>query len=279
MQHGEGTFSGAGGLKLYYQSWYPPQDCQPRATIVIVHGLGAHSGVFETIVCHLAARGYALYALDLRGNGRSPGQRGYINNWQEFRDDLTAFVAFVTAKEPSVPLFLVGHSLGGLAALDWSLYGEGETRGLIALSPTLGKVGVSPLRRAIARLLSRVWPRFTLDTGIDRSASSRDPAFIAESQGDPLRHARASARLATEFADALARVKARATDLKVPLLILHGSGDRVALPEGSRCFIEQVAAPDKELREYPEAYHEMHNDLNCREVLSDLERWLEAHLP
>jgi alpha-beta hydrolase superfamily lysophospholipase len=279
MQHGEGTFLGAGGLELYYQSWYPPQECQRRAILVIVHGLGAHSGLFEAIVEHFTAQDCALYAFDLRGNGRSPGQRGYINSWQEFRDDLTAFIAFVGAKEPGVPLFLLGHSLGALVALDWILAGEGKIRGLIVLSPTLGKIGVSPVRLAIARLLSRVWPRFTLDTGIDRSTSSRDPVFVAQSVGDPLRHARASARLATEFMEVLARVQGGATHLKVPLLILHGGGDRVALPEGSRSFFERVATPDKELHEYPGAYHEMHNDLNYREVLSDLERWLEAHLP
>ncbi|MDY7016063.1 MAG: alpha/beta hydrolase, partial [Cyanobacteriota bacterium] len=260
MRHCEGTFQGTGELNLYYQSWYPQGQLQ--AILVIVHGLGAHSGLFQNIVRHFSAKGCAIYAFDLRGNGRSPGQRGYINSWTEFRDDLTAFIAFVEAKEPRVPRFLLGHSLGALIALDWILYGEGRVRGLIVLSPTLGKIGVSPLRLAIARLLSRVWPRFTLDTGIDRATSSRDPAFVADSARDSLRHAQASARLATEFMDALTRVQAGATDLTVPLLVLHGGGDRVALPEGSRCFFEKVAAPDKVLYEYPGAYHEMHNDLN-----------------
>lgn len=276
IQHREGTFPGAGGLNLYYQSWHP--QGRTRAIAVIVHGLGAHSGLFGNIVRPLVAKNYAIYEFDLRGNGRSPGQRGYINDWSEFREDLGAFLRWVEDKEPYSPIFLLGHSLGAIASLDYVLRFPGRLRGIVALSPTLGRVGVSPFRLLLARLLSRVWPRFTLSTGLDLSASSRDPAVLAEFARDPLRHDKASARLATEFLATLAWIWQHSADLKIPLLILHGSGDRVALPEGSRLFFESVTYPDKELHEYPGAYHEMHNDLNAEEMVADLKNWLERHL-
>ncbi|MFM9159301.1 MAG: alpha/beta hydrolase, partial [Dolichospermum sp.] len=107
----EGKFSGVGGLDLYYQSWHPGGEV--RGILAIVHGLGGHSGLYKTIVEHLLPREYAVYALDLRGHGRSSGQRGYINTWTEFRDDLQAFLKLIQQQQPGYPIFLLGHSLGG----------------------------------------------------------------------------------------------------------------------------------------------------------------------
>jgi alpha-beta hydrolase superfamily lysophospholipase len=276
IQHFEGTFQGFEGLELYYQSWYPPG--QVRAILVIVHGLGAHSGLFGNLVRYLVPKNYAIYEFDLRGNGRSPGQRGYINCWSEFREDLSAFLRLIEGKEPHCPIFLLGHSLGAIASLDYILRFPRKARGIVALSPTLGKVGVSPFRLMLARLLSRILPRFSLSTGLDLSASTRDPIVLADYARDPLRHDQASARLATEFFETLSWIQDHSAELQVPLLILHGGSDRVALPEGSRLFFEKVTYPDKELHEYLGAYHEMHNDLNSEEMVADLENWLERHL-
>ncbi|MEH1936085.1 MAG: lysophospholipase [Nostoc sp.] len=280
VSHKEGTFQGVGGLDLYYQSWHP--EGKVRAILAIVHGLGGHSDRYSNVVQHLIPKQYAVYGLELRGHGRSPGQQGYINAWSEFREDLGAFLELIQTQQPGCPVFLLGHSLGAVIVLDYILrYPQQASvlQGAIALAPTLGKVGVSPIRVLLGKMLSRVWPRFTLNTGIDISAASRDQQILAAYVQDTLRHTRATARLATEFFTTVDWINVHAADWKLPLLILHGGADRVALPEGSDIFYQRVNCKDKLRIEYPGAYHDIQNDLNYPEVLADLEDWLERHLP
>ncbi len=276
MKHIEGTFKGSGGLSLYYQSWYP--HGQVQAIVAIVHGLGAHSGLFNNAVQYLISQAYGVYALDLRGHGRSPGQRGHINAWAEFREDLSAFSQRIQEQEPSCPCFLWGNSLGGAIVLDYALRFPRGLQGVIVTAPALGKVGVSPLKITIGRLLSQVWPRFSLKVGINYNTSSRDPSVVSAYAQDPLRHEYGSARLATEFFAAVDWIKSHASDLQIPLLLLHGSADQVVFPESSWAFCEQVTFPDKECHEYRGSYHDLHIDINYREVLTDIGNWLERHL-
>ncbi|MDZ8023554.1 MAG: lysophospholipase [Nostoc sp. DedQUE11] len=278
-QHKADTFEGVGKLKLYYQSWYP--QGKVKAILAIVHGLGAHSDRYNNLIQHFIPKQYAVYGFDLRGHGRSPGQRGYINRWSEFREDLRAFLELIKTQHPGSPIFLLGHSLGSVIVLDYALrYPQKASalQGVITLAPALGKVGVSKTRLVIGKLLSRVWPRFTLNTGLDLSAGSRDEKILAAYAQDSLRHTRASARLATEFFATVDWVNAHAADWQLPLLILHGGADRVTLPEGGKIFYQRVSSPDKLRIEYPGAYHELQSDLNYQEVLADLENWLERHL-
>ncbi|ARV59971.1 lysophospholipase [Nostocales cyanobacterium HT-58-2] len=276
MTHIEGTFIGAGGLNLYYQSWLP--QTQVRAIIAIVHGLGAHSGLFNNAVQHLIPQGYAIYAFDLRGHGRSPGQRGHINAWAEFREDLHTFLMRIQERTTGCACFVWGHSLGAVIALDYALHFPESVQGLILTAPALGKVKVPAFKIALGRMFSRVWPRFSLKVGIKRVASSRDPIVLAAHVQDPLRHEYGSARLATEFFAAQKWVQTHATDLQVPLLILHGSADSVTPPEGSLAFFEQVTFPDKERYVYQGDYHDLDLDINYQDVFADLENWLERHL-
>lgn len=277
MKHIEGNFKGYGGLNLYYQSWHP--QGQVQAVVVIVHGLGSHSGLFNNVVHYLVSQSYVVYALDLRGHGRSPGQRGYINAWAEFREDLSAFLQQIQEQEPSCPYFLWGNSLGGAIVLEYALRFSKGLQGVIVTAPALGRVGLSPLKISIGLLLSRVWPRFSLKVGIDHSAISRDQSVVSAYAQDPLRHDYGSARLATEFFAAADWINSHASDLQIPLLLLHGSADRVTFPESSWAFCERVTFPDKECYEYPGSYHDLHVDINYREVLVDIGRWLEQHLP
>ncbi|MBW4614079.1 MAG: lysophospholipase [Desmonostoc vinosum HA7617-LM4] len=279
IHHNEGTFEGFGKLNLYYQSWCPEDKI--RAILVIVHGLGGHSDRYGNIIQHLIPQKYAVYGLELRGHGRSPGQRGYINTWTEYREDLRAFLQLIQTQQPGCPIFLLGHSLGAVIVLDYGLRYVQQTprlQGVITLAPTLGEVGVPPIRILIGKLLSRVWPRFSLNTGIDLTNASRDEKVLAAYTQDTLRHTRATARLATEFFATVAWINTHVTDWQLPLLILHGGADRVALPEGSDIFYQQLTYPDKLRIDYPEAYHEIQSDLNYQQVLADLEDWLEKHL-
>jgi alpha-beta hydrolase superfamily lysophospholipase len=279
MHHHEGFFPGAGELNLYYQSWHP--QGQTRAILIIVHGLGGHSNLYANIVNHLIPKNYAIYSFDLRGHGRSPGKRGYINNWDEFRQDLQAFFKFITTQEPEYPYFLLGHSLGGVIVLDYILHFPQiakNLRGAIALAPSIGKVGISPMKMFLGKVLSRIMPSFSLSTGMEPHTASRDEQVVAAYTQDPLRHTRGTARLATEYLHTVADIQKRATEICTPLLIMHGGADQVALPEGSLAFFHKVTFLDKQFREYPETYHEIQSDINYPEVLANMEEWLEQHL-
>jgi alpha-beta hydrolase superfamily lysophospholipase len=275
--HQTGTFSSHDGTELFYQNWW--SDPPARGVVVMVHGLGGHSGLFDNVVTALAIGGYHLYALDLRGNGRSPGQRGHINHWAELRGDVGAFLDLINQSQPDLPKFILGHSVGGAVVLDYVLRHPAGLHGTIISNPTLGAVGISPLRFAIARLLSQVWPTFSLSTGVAGDTGARDPALCAEYAADPLRHATGSARLATEYMATADWIQTHAADLQVPLLMLQGGADRVSLPAGSRRFFDQVTFPDKTWKEYPESYHEIYDDRDRQIVLADLSHWLQTHSP
>jgi alpha-beta hydrolase superfamily lysophospholipase len=271
----EGTFAGHGQLQLFYRCWRPPR---PRALLVNLHGLGDHSGLYPSLADHFPPRGIALYAYDMRGNGRSPGQRAYVRSWEEYRGDLHAFLQQVREWEPGLPAFVLGNSLGGLVVLEYALQHPQGLAGVIAAAPPLGKVGVPPLLMALGRLLSRAVPRFSLQVGMDLAGLARDPVVVEAVLADPLFHRRGTARLSTEVVKTIAWVQTRAANLSVPLLLLHGSDDRMVPPDGSREFFAKVRYPDRQFREYPGAYHGLFADLGSELVLSDLERWLESHV-
>jgi alpha-beta hydrolase superfamily lysophospholipase len=275
--HRDGTFSGGDGLPLYYQTWQP-LSVRTRAILVNLHGLGDHSSLYPSIAAHFPARGIAVHAFDMRGNGRSPGQRGYVRRWEEYPADLHAFLSKVRGSEGILPMFLLGNSLGGLVVLDYALEHPEGLSGVVVAAPPLGKLGVPPYLMALGRIMSHIWPRFSLEVGMDLSGLARDPKVVEAVLADPFFHRRGTARLSTEVTRAIERVQTRAGDLAVPLLILHGSADRMVPPEGSRAFFTKVRYPDREFREYLGAYHGLFADVNQLEVLGDLERWLESRL-
>lgn len=279
IQHHEGFLPGKEGLRLHYQGWQP--DGPAKAVLAIVHGLGGHSGLFGNVVQQLVPHQYAVYAIDLRGHGRSDGLQGHVDHWSDFRADLEVLLQWVAEQEPNCPQFLLGHSLGGLVVLEYVLRQTEDVAlaGVIAVAPALGQVGVSSVRLTIGQILSQVYPRFRLKTGIDLKTASRDPAVVERYAHDPLRHEFGSARLVIEFAKTLDWVHHHASEWHVPLLILHGGADQVTDPDGGKRFCQSITFPDKEWREYPEMYHELQNDIGYEQVLSDLEAWLDRHLP
>jgi alpha-beta hydrolase superfamily lysophospholipase len=272
----EGSFRGAGGLSLFCRVWRPTGPA--RAALINLHGLGDHSGLYPTLVEYCTDRGIVVHAPDLRGNGRSPGQRGFVRRWEDFREDLRAFVTRVRAEEAGLSLFLLGNSLGGLIALDYAIHYPDGLRGVIAAAPPLGRLGVPGPLMALGRVLSRVWPRFALRTGMDLSGLARDPAVRETVLTDPLFHRYGTARLSTEVVKTIASVQAAAPRFPLPVLILHGGSDRMVAPDGSRAFIARVGHPDHELREYPGGYHVLFADLDRERVLADLERWVVSRL-
>jgi alpha-beta hydrolase superfamily lysophospholipase len=272
----EGWFAGAGGLSLFRRTWRPAGPA--RAVVINVHGLGDHSGLYPLLVAHFTSRNLAVHSYDVRGNGRSPGQRAWVERWAEYREDLGHFVAMVRREEPGLPIFLLGNSLGGLIVLDYASHAPEGIRGVIAASPPLGRLGVPAPLLVLGRVLSRVWPRFSIRTGMDLSGLARDPAVAHMVLSDPLFHRVGTARLSTEVTAAIARVQAEAPRFPLPLLVLHGSADRMVPPEGSRAFVARAGHPDTQLLEYAGAYHVLFADLDHERVLGDVERWIAARL-
>jgi alpha-beta hydrolase superfamily lysophospholipase len=277
VRHLEGRFTGSAGTRLFYQAWIPDLP-RPRAVLVNLHGLGDHSSLYPYLATRVPASGIPLYAYDMRGNGRSPGQRAYLGGWHEYRDDLQAFLLKVQEWQPGRPLFLLGNSLGGLVVLEYALQHATGLAGVIAAAPPLGRLGVPPILMTLGRFLSRVLPRFSLRVGMDLSGLARDPAVVQAVLADPLFHRRGTARLSTEVTAAIERVQAQAASLTIPILILHGSADRMVLPDGSREFFAKVRSAGSQFREYPDAYHGLFADLNAEEVMGDLLTWIDARL-
>ncbi len=276
MQHEEGSFESRDGLKMYYQGWLP--ETAPRAVVCVVHGIGEHSGRYTNVRDVLVPAGFAFYGMDNRGHGRSEGVRGGLPAWGALHADLGQFLALLRQWHPKMPLFLMGHSLGGLIVLGYGLrYPEG-LRGVVASAPALQSKGISPLLMALARLLSRVAPNLPMKTGLDASAISRDASVVQAYTGDPLVHALATPRMATESEAEMSWVNARAAEWQLPLLMLHGDADRLVPVEGTRNFFARVPVEDKTLHIYPGGYHESHNDLHKAQATGDVLTWLEAHL-
>jgi alpha-beta hydrolase superfamily lysophospholipase len=276
MDHLEGTFTGFEGMELYYQRWRP--EGIPRASLVVVHGFGEHSGRYDNVVDWFVPRGHAIYAFDQQGYGRSPGTRGYVNYFGEYRQDLKAFLDLVHAAEADRPLFLLGHSMGGLVVLNYVLHDPSGLDGVIASAPLLGTLPTSPILTVLSKALSRLWPRLNLNTGLEVAALSRDKAVVDAYVNDPLVHNLGTPRLGTEMTKAVEWTQDHAADLALPCLILHGGADRIVDPEASRVFFEKVSFHDKERHEYEGSYHEIFNDLDKEVVLADVETWLDDHL-
>ena len=276
MPHRDGRFSGAGSQALHYQCWEP--DVRPRAILAVVHGFGEHSGRYGNVVRHLVPRGYAVYAFDHRGHGRSPGKRGHINAWSEFRTDVREFLNLIRREQSQRPTFLLGHSLGGLIAIEYVLREAPELSGLIVSNPLLAPARLSPVVRAAAAVLAHLAPGVAIKSGLDAAAISRDPAVVQQYRDDVLVHSTGTPRLSTEIDAARKWTGEHAADLRVPLMVILGGADRLVPPAGGRRFFERVTRADKELKEYPGAYHEPHNDIIAEQVMTDLARWLEAHL-
>jgi len=276
MQHTETTVQTSGGLQLYVQKWQA--DLPTRAVIAIVHGFGEYGGRYMNLVEYLVPRGLVLCGVDLRGHGRSPGKRGHIDGWGDYRDDLRSFLQWIPTWEPDRHRFVLGHSMGALVVLDFVLrHPEGLAGAIVsgALITPIG--GAGPLLVSMARMLSRFWPSFSLPLNLETAALSRDPEVVTAYEEDPLVFGKSSARWGTETPHTIEGVKEHASDVHLPLLMIHGGEDRLSAAEGSRAFFEAVPYSDKELRIYPDAYHEPHNDLDWEEEARDIERWIDSH--
>ena len=275
LKHIEDTFRGQGKLDLYYQGWLP--NGAPRAILLIVHGLAEHSGRYMNLVNHLVPRGYAVYSHDHQGHGRSPGLRCYVERFSHYPDDLKTFLGEVRRRHDSVKVFMLGHSVGATIAVAYASHNQGGLSGLIVTGASL-KVGksFSPLHIAIARLLSRLLPKMGIAV-IDAAAISRDENVVKAYINDPLVYrGKLRARTGAELIRVMLKLPQQMPEIALPILIMHGSADRLSDPSGSQLLYERVSSKDKTLKLYDGFYHEILNEPGHKQVLGDIEGWLTA---
>jgi alpha-beta hydrolase superfamily lysophospholipase len=282
VKHIEDSYAGDGGLKLYYQCWLP--DGGPtRAIIAMLHGDFAQSGRYMSLPEHEAPRGYAVYAYDRRGWGRSPGQRGYIDRWNQNLADLDAFLQLVRSREPDCPIFLMGHTGSAVIVLEYAVQHPEKVRGVFCVSPVLNTGGAVPVPlRLLLYSLSAVAPRLTLDVrrrfDAQADTTSHDAEFVEATRADPLTNTKITPRWLTEAERAMQRVVTQAGALRVPLLFLIGGADRNSYPAASKAYFASLPFPDKELREYPGDYTNLLNESDYEHVLADIDQWLDRHV-
>jgi alpha-beta hydrolase superfamily lysophospholipase len=184
-----------------------------------------------------------------------------------------------SSQEPALPVFLLGHSMGALIALDYLLHDPAGLRGAIVSGAPLEPVGVAkPFLVLLARVLSRVWPGFSLPLGLDPKGISRDPEVVKAYQADPLVHGKTTVRWGTEILKTIEWVKTHPAEVTIPLLLIHGGSDPLNSPDGTRSFFEKVTFADKEMKIYPGSYHEVHNDLDYEQVMNDMAQWVAKHV-
>lgn len=277
MQHTEGTFSGADGAEVYFQYWQPAAP--PRAVILVAHGAGEHGSRYAALASYFTARGYVVAVADHPGHGKSAGSYGHIRRLDDLLASMASLDAKLREKFPQLPVFLLGHSMGGLLACLYLLEHQQAFRGCV-LSGAAVKTEIEPpaWQLFVIRCLSLVAPRSGA-LRLDPDGVSRDPNVVAKYEADPLiNHGKMSARMVAELFSGMRSLQARAGDITLPILILHGGADSMTSPEGSRFLFEHVGSVDKGLEIFPGLYHEIFNEPERDALFADMFEWFESRL-
>jgi alpha-beta hydrolase superfamily lysophospholipase len=246
----------------------------PKGVVLVVHGYAEHSGRYRELAGEFLTAGFSTLLYDHRGFGQSPGRPGYVDRIGRLVEDLHGVVALARERWPGLPLFLFGHSMGGLIATLYCLdHAEGGIDGLILSSPLL-QTQESPILQRLATVLGTLAPHLPT-VKMDRSAISRDAAVISEAESDPLNyHGKLPARTGAEFVRGMRRAEAEAHRLDLPLLLVHGTADRLTDPEGSRDLYARVSSNHKQLSLFEGSYHETFHDLDRSRVVEGVVDWL-----
>jgi alpha-beta hydrolase superfamily lysophospholipase len=271
----EGRLEGAGGVGIFYRTWRPAGPA--RGVVAVVPGFNSHSGHYAWAAGQLTAHGLAVYAIDLRGRGRSDGERFYVDQFDDYVGDVASLVRVARSEEKGLPVFLLGHSAGGVVACLYAVEHQAELAGLICESFAF-RVPAPDFALAVLKGLSHVAPHAHV-LRLKNEDFSREPKIVAEMDADPLI---ADEAQPTKTVAAMVRADERLENefalITLPLLILHGSADKATKPEGSRLFHERAGSPDKTLKLYEGHVHDLLRDLGRELVIADIARWIESRI-
>lgn len=275
-----GTLPGHDGTRLFFRYFSPPSET--RASIVIAHGLGEHSGRYRSLACRLSENGIAVTAYDQRGHGKSNARRGHVRRFSDYTMDLDRVLEKCRGDvSGEKPVFILGHSLGGLIVLNFAMQHPERISGVIASSPALAPTVEIPRSKAAAgRIMSRILPGVTFDNELAPEFLSHDDEVVKDYVNDPLVHRRVSARLFTEMMDAMQHARQTPHMISTPLLMQVAGDDRFTDPGSARNFFTGITSEDKTLHYYDGLFHEIYNETQERRhrVIADLEGWLHEHI-
>ena len=275
MQHFEFEWQTEDRLQLYAQGWQP--EAEPKGVVCLVHGLGEHSGRYGHLAAFLSQAGYALLTFDLRGHGKSEGQRGHTPSYEALLDDISHLLAEAAKRYPERPRFLYGHSLGGNLVINYAMRRRPQLAGVIATGPLL-RPGFEPpaWKLTLGKIMYSLWPTLSMSNELDRQDLSRDPEVVRAYNDDPFVHDRVSARLAMDMLQADLWALEQAAEFPLPLLLMHGSADRLTSAQASREFAAQ-AGHRCTLKIWDGFYHEIHNEPEQGQVFECLLEWLVSN--
>ena len=272
----ESSFEGVGGLNIFTRSWQP--ESKPRGVVVIVPGFNSHSGQYFWAAEQFAKNGLAIYAIDLRGRGKSEGERFYVDKFSDYVDDVATFVSMAKSENVGLPVFVLGHSAGGVVSCVYTLEHQSEIDGLICESFAF-QVPAPDFALAVFKGLSYIAPHFHA-LKLKNEDFSRDPKVVEAMNSDPLiKDESQPVETLAEMVRADERLKKEFPLIKIPVLILHGTADKATKPEGSQFFYETVGSTDKTLKLYEGHYHDMLNDLKKEVVMADIKNWIDERIP
>jgi acylglycerol lipase len=271
----EGRLGGVRDVELHWRGELPEGD--PTGVLLVCHGLGEHAGRYGNVVEALRPDGWAVYGLDHRGHGRSGGRRAHLDDYADWLTDFDAFRQLVAARHPDLPLFLLGHSMGGQIALAYALDHQDALRGLVLSAPALASNAVPRAAVPVLRRLARLTPTLR-PAGIDSTKISKDPEVVAAYRADPLvHHGNPTLGLSSALFAQFDVLPERARALRIPLLLQHGSLDELTDPAGTRALEAAVGSPDLTVHWYEGLWHEIYNEPERERPLADLRSWLAAH--
>ena len=270
----EETFESSNGAEIFFRSWIPDA---PRAVVVICHGVNSHGGQYTWVAEQLADRGMAVFALDLRGRGKSSGRRFYVDDIAEYVNDLSGLIRLAGARRPGLPIFLLGHSAGGVVSCMYALENQQELAGLICESFAF-KVPAPDFALAIIKGLSFILPNLPV-LKLKNADFSRDPTAVAKLNADPLIAKEVQpAKTVAALVRADERLRKSFGSITLPVFILHGTADKATLPAGSQFFYDTAGSLDKTLKLYDGHFHDLLNDLGREGVMSDMQGWIDRRV-
>ncbi|HKP67803.1 MAG TPA: lysophospholipase [Pyrinomonadaceae bacterium] len=272
----ESSFEGVGGLKIATRSWQP--EGKPRAIMILVHGFNAHSGYMVWPGEQFTANGFASYALDHRGRGKSEGERFYVENFSDYLGDLDRLVNIARDENPGLPIYMLGHSAGGVIATSYVFDHQPEIAGLICESFAFD-VGLPDIASLLLKGLSHLAPHLHVFT-LKNEFFSRDPEAVAAMNADPLiANESQPAETAAEMLKAADRLLQNMPNFTTPVFIIHGTEDKATRYQGSQYFYDHAGSSDKTLKLYEGHYHDLLNDIDKEIVMKDILEWLNERVP
>jgi acylglycerol lipase len=274
MQTSTGNFS-SDGLRLSYRMWRP--DLTTRGVVAIVPGFNSHSGYYAWVAEQLVAQGLAVYAVDLRGRGQSEGERFYVQRFEDYVNDVNEFVTLAKSHEPGLPVYLLGHSAGGVVACLYAVSHQEDLAGLISESFAF-KIPAPDFALAVFKGLAHLAPHAHI-LHLKNEDFSRDPAIVEMMNRDALID---NEKQPTDTLAAMVRadelLEKSFASLRLPVLILHGTNDKATKPSGSQQFFDTVGSVDKTLKLYEGGYHDLLNDTDRDQVMADITSWIGRQL-